>query len=60
MCVRIQDGVNLLCRGMVLGQILEDATISGFPIRVRCTSSQRAGQSTTAETKVLDLAGATI
>lgn len=27
MCVRIQDGVNLLCRGMVLGQILEDATI---------------------------------
>ena len=27
MCVRIQDGVNLLCRGMVFGQILEDATI---------------------------------
>ena len=27
MCLRIQDGVNLLCRGMVLGQILENATI---------------------------------
>ena len=27
MCLRIQDGVNLLCRGMVLGKILENATI---------------------------------
>ena len=27
MCLRIQDGVNLLCRGMVLGGILENATI---------------------------------
>ena len=27
MCMRIQDGVNLLCRGMVLGRILENSTI---------------------------------
>ena len=27
MCLRIQDGVSLLCRGMVLGQVLQSATI---------------------------------
>ena len=26
-CLRIQDGVSLLCRGMVLGQVLQDARI---------------------------------
>ena len=26
-CLRIQDGVNLLCRTMVLGQVLGEATI---------------------------------
>ena len=27
MCLRIQDGVSLLCRGMVIGQVLQSATI---------------------------------
>lgn len=26
-CLRIQDGVSLLCRGMVLGQVLDEANI---------------------------------
>lgn len=26
-CLRIQDGVSLLCRGLVLGQVLEEANI---------------------------------
>lgn len=27
MCERIQDGVNLLCRGMVLGAVAENSTV---------------------------------